>query len=194
MVLQLVVPSGEHRGFIHRYHDSIFSGHFGVSRTVCRLLGRVYWPGLCEDVRSYLASYSVYLARKFERFNRMLLMMLAMFAGEHHDYWDYLLPAAMMACHSSVHESTGFSPYQLMFVEECTLPMDIGLPRRDRDSPDPIQNSYVLWIWYALQVAYDQVRCHTGQALRRPKRLYDKRPVKRVFAIGDWTMRYYPPG
>ena len=64
MALQLVVPSGECRGFIHRYHDSIFAGYLGVSRTVCRLLDQVYWPGLCEDVRSYLVSCLVCLARK----------------------------------------------------------------------------------------------------------------------------------
>ena len=49
-VLQLVVPLGKRRWFIHRYHDSIFAEHLGVSRTVCRLLDRVYWPGLHEDV------------------------------------------------------------------------------------------------------------------------------------------------
>ena len=43
-----------------------------------------------------------------ERFNRTLLMMLAMFAGEHKDEWDDLLPPVMMAYRSSVHESTGF--------------------------------------------------------------------------------------
>ena len=48
--------------FIRRYHDSIFAGHLGVSRTVYRLLDRVYWPGLHEDVRSYLASCSICLA------------------------------------------------------------------------------------------------------------------------------------
>ena len=42
-----------------------------------------------------------------ERFNRTLLMMLAMFAREHKD--DFL-PPVMMAYRSSVHESTGFSP------------------------------------------------------------------------------------
>ena len=62
--LQLVVPTGERRGFIQRYHNSIFAEHFGVSRTVCRLLDRVYWPGLREDVWSYLASCSVCLAQK----------------------------------------------------------------------------------------------------------------------------------
>ena len=36
----------------------------GVSRTVYCLLDRVYWPGLCEDVRSYIASCSVCLACK----------------------------------------------------------------------------------------------------------------------------------
>ena len=35
----------------------------------------------------------------------------------------------MMAYRSSVHESTGVSPYRL-FGEECTLPMDIGLTLR----------------------------------------------------------------
>ena len=68
-----------------------------------------------------------------ERFNRTLLMMLAMFAGEHKDDWDDLLPPVMMAYRSIVHESTGFSLYRLMFGEECTLPMYIGLSRQQTD-------------------------------------------------------------
>ena len=96
-----------------------------------------------------------------------------MFVGEHHDDWDDLLPAVMMAHHSSVHESTGFSPYRLMFGEDCRLPMDAGLPHRMHDRPDPINNLYALWVKAALEVAYDQVRCHTGQAVRRQKRLID---------------------
>ena len=52
-----------------------------------------------------------------ERFNRTLLMMLAMFAGEHRDDWDDLLPPVMMAYRLSIHESMGFSPYRLMFGE-----------------------------------------------------------------------------
>ena len=51
-----------------------------------------------------------------ERFNRTLPMMLAMFAGENRDDWDDLLLAVMMAYRSSVHESTGFSPYRLKNV------------------------------------------------------------------------------
>ena len=38
-----------------------------------------------------------------ERFNRTLLMKLAMFAGEHND-WHDVLPPVMMAYRPSVHE------------------------------------------------------------------------------------------
>ena len=42
-------------------------------------------------------------------------------------------------------------------------------------------------------MAFDQVRRHSGQAVRL-KRLYDQRAVRRLFAIGDWVMRYYLAG
>ena len=90
-----------------------------------------------------------------ERINLTLLMMLPMFVGEYRDEWDDLLLAVMMAYHSSVHKSTGFSPYHLIFGEECTLPMDLGLPRRNTDSLDPIQSPYARWI-----------RRHSGVGLR----------------------------
>ena len=126
-----------------------------------------------------------------ERFNRTLLMMLAMFAGEQDD-WDDLLPAVMMAYRSSVHESTGFSPYRLMFGEEYTLLIDVGLPRRDPEPPDAVSSPYAVWVRDALEVAFDQVRRHSGKAVQRQKRLYDQREVRPLFAIGDWAMRYYP--
>ena len=126
-------------------------------------------------------------------FNRTLLMMLAMFAGKNLEDWDDLLPAVMMAYRSSVHESTRFSPYRLMFGEECTLPMDIGLPKQQSDLPDSITSPYAIWVRDALEVAYEQVRQHSGQAVQRQKRLYDRRAVKRLFAVGDWVMCYYTP-
>ena len=70
--------------------------------------------------------------------------------------------------------------------------MDVGLPCQDKDLPDHIKNLYALWVPDALEVAYDQVRRHSGQAVLRWKRLYDKRAVQRLF-VGDWTLRYYPP-
>ena len=308
---QLVIPVKKRREFIREFHDSLFAGHLGITRTVYRLLDRVYWPGLRGDVQTYIKSCTVCIARKspcprkvpmghvevghrwervamdlldmsvttsrgnryvlvivdcftrwteafplpdktaqsvadalfnqvfcrfgmpavihsdqgrefenkilqelcllggshktkttpyhpesdgmVERFNRTLLMMLAMFAGKNRDDWDDLLPAVMMAYRSSVHESTGFSPYRLMFGEECTLPMDIGLPTEQLQSPQEITSPYAVWVRDALEEAYEQVRLHSGQVVQRQKRLYDRRAVKRNFSVGEWIMRYYTP-
>ena len=80
-----------------------------------------------------------------------------------------------------------------MFGEECTLPMDIGLPKEQSDTPDSMTNPYAIWVRDALEEAYEQVRQHSGQAVQRQKRLYDRRAVKRKFAVGDWVMRFYTP-
>ena len=104
-----------------------------------------------------------------ECFNRTLLMMLVMFAGEHRDDWDDLLPPVMMAYRSSVHESMGFSPHRLMLGEECTLLMDIGLPRRHPDPAEDVASPYAVWVKDSLEVAFGQVRRHSGQAVQRQK-------------------------
>ena len=62
--LQLLVPVKERHGLIRRFHDSLFAGHLGVTRTVFWLLDRVYWPGLRRDVQTYIASCTICLARK----------------------------------------------------------------------------------------------------------------------------------
>ena len=98
--------------------------------------------------------------------------MLAMFAGEHKDDWDDLLPPVMMAYRSSVHESTGFNPHILMFGEECMLPMHIGMPHRHPDPVEDVASPYAMWVKDSLEVAFDQVRQHSGQAVRRQKQ-YD---------------------
>ena len=103
-----------------------------------------------------------------ERFNWTLLMMLAMFTGEHKDDWDDLLPPVMMAYRSSVHESTGFSLYRFMFGEECTLPIDIGLPRQQ---PDPQEGSRACmlsglrtrWRWCLIKSVDTRVRLYSDR-------------------------------
>ena len=95
-----------------------------------------------------------------ERFN------ITLFSGEHKDDWDDFLPPVMMAYRSSVHESTGFSPYRLMFGEECTLPMDIGLPHRHPDPAHDVTSPYAVWVKDSQEVAFDQVRQHSDQAVQ----------------------------
>ena len=115
-----------------------------------------------------------------ERFNRNLLAMLAMFVLREHDNWDDLLPFMMLAYNTTVHTSTGFTPYRLVFGEECSLPGNL-LHRELRPDPPPRDlGDYAPWVRQALYEAYDEVRAQQQRATHRQKRNYDSKAVARI--------------
>ena len=128
-----------------------------------------------------------------ERFNRTLLAMLAMFVSQEHDNWDDLLPFMMLAYNTTVHTTTGFTPYRLVFGDECNLPGNLVHRELRPDPPPGDPGSYASWVQQALYESYDEVRAQQQRATHRQKRNYDSKAVARAFPIGCWTLRYYPP-
>ena len=56
--------------------------------------------------------------------------LLAAFVSEHKDDWDSWVSLAVYAYNTSCHESTGFSPYELVFCRSPKTPLELDL-----DSP-----------------------------------------------------------
>ena len=46
------------------------------------------------------------------------------------------------------------------------LPMDIGMPRQQPEPVDDVVSLYAVWVKDSLEVAFDQVRRHSGKAVR----------------------------
>ena len=128
-----------------------------------------------------------------ERFNKTLLAMLAMFVSQEHDNWDDLLPFMMLAYSTTVHTTTGFTPYRLVFRDECNLPGNLVHRELRADPPPGDPGTYASWVQQALYESYDEVRAQQQRATHRQKRNYDSKAVARAFPIGCWTLRYYPP-
>ena len=128
-----------------------------------------------------------------ERFDRTLLAMLALFVSQEHDNWDALLPFMMLAYNTTVHTSTGYMPYRLVFGDECNLPGNLVHRELRADPPPGDPGTYASWVQQALYESYDEVRAQQQRATHRQKRNYDSKAVARAFPIGCWTLRYYPP-
>lgn len=113
---------------------------YGTPRTLHSDQGRNFESQLFKELcrllsihKTRTSPYSPQSDGMVERFNRTLLSMLALFVDANHLNWDALLPYVTMAYRSSVHSSTGFSPFRVLFGQEIILPVDsveCGQPRK----------------------------------------------------------------
>lgn len=56
LVQQLVVPLKLRSQVLKMAHEGLMSGHQGITRTIDRVLGSFYWPGVQEDIKRYVRS------------------------------------------------------------------------------------------------------------------------------------------
>ena len=125
-----------------------------------------------------------------ERFNRTLLNMLATAATEHPFDWESHLRHLCMAYNTSVHPTTGYTPFYLMYGRQVRMPIDVmyGTPTPNPTSP----SEYADDLRKKLENAYQKVREQMGHKLDRQKDLYDKRVHGKLFEAGDLVMLFSP--
>ncbi|KAI8480272.1 hypothetical protein Bbelb_419750 [Branchiostoma belcheri] len=117
-----------------------------------------------------------------ERFNRTLKEMLTKYVSESGDDWDDHLPHVLLAYNTSVHASTGFTPFYLTHGREATLPADILMGA----APTPQSLS-------SLRTAFRQVRRNAQSASARQKLAYDAKISHHVpYQAGDRVWLHDP--
>ncbi|MEE6509392.1 hypothetical protein FKM82_025898 [Ascaphus truei] len=120
-----------------------------------------------------------------ERFNRTLLDMLRTLQSAQKSEWSRHVETLVHEYNCTRHESTGFSPYFLMFGREARLPVDVRL----RVSTDGIHNAthfkYVQRLKDSLQQAYRQAEKSTAKLNADNKRRYDHKVRYRELRPGD---------
>ena len=111
-----------------------------------------------------------------ERFNHTLLSMVGTLTSEKKKAWPKYLPDLVMAYNSSTHDSTGFSPYFLMFGRQPRLPVDVvmGITLED-DNEDFIKSQQDIF-----RTAYDIASRKIREAGQKQKKYYDKGRAKKA--------------
>jgi len=150
---------------------------------ICRLLA-------VDKVRT--SPYKPSTNGNIERFHATMHSMLAKVVSENQKDWDQHLAAVAFAYRSSVQESTGFTPFFLMYGREARIPADLvyGPPPEKFESKDI--PAYVEEQRDRLQKAFTLARSHLGTAARRRKHQYDLRTRHQEFPAGSWVWVYIP--
>ncbi|GFV41341.1 retrovirus-related Pol polyprotein from transposon 412 [Trichonephila clavipes] len=60
-----------------------------------------------------------------ERFNRTILNSISLLVPSNQQNWDKKLPFFLLAYRSVVHETTSYSPSQILFGRDLRLPADL---------------------------------------------------------------------
>lgn len=164
---------------------------YGAPRSILSDRGRNFMSklvsALCElfEIKRYFtSSYHPQTNATVERANSTLAKTLAAYVDENQTNWPNLLPSIMMAFRSTpATESTGFSPYQLVFGKEMILPVDVGLlpkpslPAQTKQFVDDLLNQ--------LQIARDIAKKNMEFAKEKSKIRFDKKAKTPDFQVND---------
>ena len=64
--------------------------------------------------------------------------MLIKFVGQNKSTWSDYLDTCVFAYNTSQQDSTKFTPFELMFGRQATLPIDINIQKNSKDLNDAI--------------------------------------------------------
>ncbi|GFX37800.1 retrovirus-related Pol polyprotein from transposon 412 [Trichonephila clavipes] len=117
-----------------------------------------------------------------ERFNRTILNSLSLLVSSNQQDRDKKLPFFLLAYRSAVHETTGYSPSQMLFGRDIRLPADL-LFSRPPDAP-LAHEKYVEKLQARMEEIYHLAKERNGLASKQMKTRYDERATGHDFHEG----------
>ena len=119
-----------------------------------------------------------------ERFNKTLLGMLGTLEPCQKADWKKYVGPMVHAYNSTKHDSTGFTPFHLMFGREPRLPIDLAMGLVTQGEVQSYSD-FVDSLRKRLQHSYELAKKRTEQAQERQRSTYDLRARAAVLDVGD---------
>jgi hypothetical protein len=120
---------------------------------------------------------------KIERWHRFMVDSLSklLLTDPDQTSWTKYLPCLLMAYRTSINDTTGFTPFFLMFGRNPVLPVDMLLGHKMSYMGD----DYVPTMLQRLHKAYVQAKDNMKDARETNRRLYNKLAMSQEFRPGD---------
>ncbi|GFV77070.1 retrovirus-related Pol polyprotein from transposon 412 [Trichonephila clavipes] len=120
-----------------------------------------------------------------ERFNRTILNNLSLMVSKNQQDWDQKVPLFLLAYRSAVHETTGYSPSQMLFGRDLRLPCDL------LDTPSSPEE-YVQNLQARFEDVHNLARERINRRTEKMKTRYDTKATGHQFKEGDKVWFYNP--
>ena len=121
-----------------------------------------------------------------ERMNRNLLNMLRTLENYQKPDWKQHLARLVHAYNTTVHASTGFSPYYLMFGRQPRLPIDAILPNKPEGNRTA--DEYADDMKKKLQEAYALAATNCDISKQKQKKYHDRKIYGCQLDVGDYVL------
>ncbi|CAG2254323.1 unnamed protein product [Mytilus edulis] len=173
--LQLLVPAVIKKEIIISCHDTAYSGHFGIKKSVQKMKNYFTWYQITKDVRIHIENCVICTKSKSRKSKAGLV--------------DYRVGYPLeRLIHSTPHPATGFSPNFLMLGREISIPIKLIYPLPDKKYEG--QNEYALDLQDRLQDVYQIARKHLKTNAERLKKNHDTRLTKYKYKKGDLVYKF----
>ncbi len=123
-----------------------------------------------------------------ERFNRTLLNMLGTMEEKDKSHWKDFVKPLVHAYNCTKYESTGFSPYELMFGRQLRLPLDLAFGLPCKDSSPASHSQYVQHLKSHLKESYEVASQNARKVAEKNKMRYDKHVTNSCLEFGDCVL------
>lgn len=145
--------------------------------------------GLLKIKRLFTSPYHPMSNGRVERIHRTVASMLSHYVNKNQTDWDEYLPYVGMAINSQLHESTGYSPFEIVFGRKMSTPLESDLSISDNTE---IYNDHVEHLRSKLRDMQHISRTKQGSARQSQKKQYDKRTKIRRYEAGQYVYLHTP--
>ncbi|GFT27805.1 retrovirus-related Pol polyprotein from transposon 412 [Trichonephila clavipes] len=128
-----------------------------------------------------------------ERMHRTLKKSLRVLCLEAIPDWEKILPQALFALRTVIHDSTGFSPAELVHGENLRTPVMLLYEKLTEE--EPVENSvvdYVFELINRMEICQELAILHMEDAKQKQKLWYDRWSIKRQFHLGELVLVIAP--
>ncbi|KAL2087418.1 hypothetical protein ACEWY4_016246 [Coilia grayii] len=120
-----------------------------------------------------------------ERFNRTLGNMLRTLPLKDKNQWPQQIQTLTFAYNATIHETTGYAPFFLMFGRVPRLPVDIMFKQVLNDPMVANYDSYVKSLVSCLKSAMEIAQKHASTEQQHQAQQYDRRVKGTYLSVGD---------